>query len=463
MKKVWVIILLVLIITVGLGYYQTHKQQKQYNLILISIDALRPDRMGVYGYQNKTTPNIDAWAKQAAVFSNAISVAPFTITSFTALFTGKHVTNLKGKKARLEFNTSNASLAEILKKQGYTTAGFVQNKLLFKGNSQLHLGFDQYTDYNEGKKIEVGLIDNIKNWIVGHSSKKMFLWVHIMPPHYPYVPYYPYICAQSEKNCDEARSTDLVVMKKEVEAVTGCNKESLTPHGLNDLQNLLYDSEVNYSDYLFGQILAQIKKSGLDKNSIIVLYGDHGEGFDHNYYYAHAENVYQSTIRIPLIIAHPQITRQQKISRLIQNVDLSSFFQRILNKKTNLNTEVNTIKRDIAYSISYGTGKFAAISSNGYKYIYSSDDTCLLNNQSEELYNLALDPQEQNNIIESASVQTKQLKNSLGEYIQGLKQQMSPAKKDDLGKAIKNLKNQLSTVQEDQNKTTLEDLKSLGY
>lgn len=463
MKNVWIIIPFVLITLVGLGYYQTHKPQKQYNLILISIDALRPDRMGVYGYQNKTTPNIDAWAKQAAVFSNAISVAPFTITSFTALFTGKHVTNLKGQKARLEFNTSNASLAEILKKQGYTTAGFVQNKLLFKDSSQLHLGFDQYTDYNEEKKIEAGLIDDVKNWIVSHSSKKMFLWVHVMPPHYPYVPYYPYICAKSEKDCDEVKNTDLVEMKKEVEAVTGCNKKSLTPHGLNDLQNLLYDSEVNYSDYLFGQILAQIKKSRLDKNSIIVLYSDHGEGFDHNYYYAHAENVYQSTIRIPFIISHPQILRQQEISKLIQNVDLSSLFQKIVNKKTYFNTEINILKRDMAYSISYGTGKFAAVSSNGYKYIYSSDDTCLLNNQSEELYNLASDPKEQNNIIESEPAQAKLLKNSLGEYVQGLKQQLSPEKKDDLGKTIKDLKTQLSTVQEDQNKSTLEDLKSLGY
>jgi arylsulfatase A-like enzyme len=252
-------------------------------------------------------------------------------------------------------------------------------------------------------------------------------------------------------------------MKKEVETVTGCNKESLTPPGLNELQNLLYDSEVNYSDYLFGQILAQIKKSGLDKNSIIVLYGDHGEGFDHNYYYAHAENVYQSTIHIPLIIADPQMTKQQKISQLIQNVDLSSLLQKIINKKTDLNTEVNRIKRDMAYSISYGTGKFASISSNGYKYIYSSDDTCLLNNQSEELYKLTSDPKEQNNIIELEPVQAKLLKNSLGEYIQGLEQQLPRAKKDDLGNAIKDLKNQLSTVQEDQNKSTLEDLKSLGY
>lgn len=463
MKRVWIIVLLVLITLVGSGYYTIHRPQKQYNLILISIDALKPDRMGVYGYKNKTTPNIDVWAKQATVFSNVVSVAPFTITSFTALFTGKHITNLKGQKARLEFNTSNASLAEILKKQGYSTAGFVQNKLLFKDNSQLHLGFDQYTDYNEGKKIEAGLIDDVKKWIVGNSDKKMFLWVHIMPPHYPYVPYYPYICAQSEKECNEIRKIDLVKMEKEVKAVTGCNKNSLSPSGLNNLQNLLYDSEVNYSDYLFGQILAQIKKSGLDKNSIIVLYGDHGEGFDHNYYYAHAENVYQSTIRIPLIITHPQMTNRQEISRLIQNVDLSSLFQKIVNKKEDFNTEIDAIKRDMAYSISYGTGKFAAISSDGYKYIYSSDDTCLLNNQSEELYNLTLDPQEQNNIIESASVPAKQLKNLLGEYVQGLKQQMPRTKKDDLGNAIRDLKSQLSTVQEDQNKSTLEDLKSLGY
>jgi len=120
------------------------EEAKKLNLILISVDTLRPDHMGIYGYKKNTTPNIDKFFKNGVVFNNMITVAPYTRASFASLFSGKHLpTYEKLFKAKQP-----QTLAEKLSLLGYQTTAFVDNKVLYKENNPLiSNGFDQYFQY----------------------------------------------------------------------------------------------------------------------------------------------------------------------------------------------------------------------------------------------------------------------------------------------------------------------------
>jgi len=451
MKKATTFLLLIfaVIILCLILFYLTkkiisEKQAQSFNLILISVDTLRSDHMGIYGYDKDTTPNIDRWAKEAQVFTNAYTVVPATYPSFAALMTGHNPFKSKIDSNRLEgivpISKKTATLATVLKKQGYYTAGFVTNGWLNK-YTNISMGFNEYNllEYNPyddvnknsvsnkgilNKKDYEKFLDKSIEWIGKNKDKKMFLWIHLITPHAPYDPPEELRCAFNNAYCDLFSKETNQELEQERNVLKGCSDKSLDEITLDKFKTL-YDGSVAYTDRWIGKIIKKIEDTSLDKKSLVIFYSDHGEGFDHNYYFFHGTVLYDSSTKIPLIIKSPFYPKGQMINTLVDNTDILPTIYSLLHISTNdtfdgisfsdsLNNGIksNNSKKKYTFSVSTDAHK-ASVYDGRYKYISSLDNYCLLNSQTEELYDLSKDPKELDNIVGRNIPTYKQLKKVL--------------------------------------------------
>lgn len=461
---------------------RAQKKTNSYNLILISVDTLRADSMGVYGYNKNTTPNIDTWAKNAMVFNNMTTQVPTTYPSFAMLMTNissfqsKIFSNSVGDDGISNFlvpiNNKTTTLAQILKKNGYSTAAFINTDSLDGGLTNMDKGFDVYKNYdkasNENQESEnvyksLVNINGALNWLSKNENKKFFLWVHLMEPHSPYLPIKEFQCRFNLKYCSIIEKRGLSDLEKEREKLKGCREDPLPPDKV-ELFKTIYDGGIATGDKLIKKIFDKIKSTGIDKKTIVVFYGDHGEGFDHNFYFFHNYELYDSFVKIPFIIKAPDLA-YGKNSQPIQNTQIlptllellgidynkshikSPSFTSLLNKN-NLFKSYNSPK--YRYFVNDNLTKYG-IQKDKFKFIYSlKEHACLYGGWDEELYNLESDPEELNNIADSEVKVAKELKMELLAYLAqyGLPRPLKETMGDG-GKTI--------------DRETIEKLKSLGY
>lgn len=396
------------------------------NLILISVDTLRPDHMGIYGYKKNTTPNIDAWAKNAFVFTNANTVVPSTYPSLAALMTGLHpfTTRIFENGLSPAIDNNVMTLPKILKENNFETAAFVTNPVLEPSLTNLNAGFDQFNQFDafgswkEDRKKYQDFIDKGPLWIESHKNNRFFLWIHLMDPHYPYFP--PRELAADTKSIEQ--------LGKIASDMYGCRKNPSLPSQINFFKNL-YDGDIAAADLLVKKILDKINENGLDKNSIVIFYGDHGEGFDHNYYLVHGNVLYRSTARTPLIVKLPIFSQGKQIDRLVDNTDIMPTTLDLLGiSKKNFKFAGKSFahifydsfitkliplgRRDFVYSLSMDLKKYS-IYDGRYTFIYSLPGGCLYEGKKEEFYDTRNDPGELNDIRGIKTEQAKRLKTQL--------------------------------------------------
>lgn len=424
------------------------KQSQSLNVILISIDTLRADSMGLYGYKKDTTPNIDKWAKNATVFTNANTAVPMTYPSFVALMTGQNplttrITNnslLSSPRPweqwayALPLSENIKTLPKILKEKGYFNIAFISNPVL-DNPSNTGKGFDIYENFSwGGKRTSKASVDTALDFLDNNKNKKIFFWIHLLDPHHPYAPPEDLKCKFNPKYCNLKGTFQSLETERKLYSQKlgkGCNGYTRIPQDKKEIFKMLYDGEIALVDDLVKNILDKLSATGLDKNSIIILYGDHGEGFDHELYFEHGSNVYQSNIRIPLIIKYPLTkTTGVRINRLIQNTDILPTLLDLLGISTKDKVDgisfndvfygdilsiFNFNKRKVSYSVNSSMSKFSIISDN-YKYIYNYR-TCSYKNYDKELYNLDKDPEEISNLIDSKKEIATKLNKKLMEYL----------------------------------------------
>ncbi len=442
----FLIILIGLIFLLNLSFFSKLKSP-EFNLVIISIDTLRPDHMGVYGYNKDTTPNIDTWAKNANVFTNVRTIVPMTMPSFAALMTGKNPldTRIVTNQGWL-LSDNSTTLASVLRSKGYRVASFTTGALnpkitnINKGVEETEfLVFKRYFFkeqneyyYQSDRGEYETFLGKSQDFLSKNKDSKFFLWVHLMDPHAPYQPPNDLKCKFNQKYCDYINSNSQEELEEERADYQFCQNESI-PQDKLELFETLYDGGVAYSDKLVGQILNQIKKLNLEKNTIVLLYGDHGEGFDHNYFFNHRDVLYDSALKIPLIIKTPD-TNSKKSDLAIDNTDIlptlldllgikyqdPNIYGKSFSSEFGLNpirfgNIVSSGQKKLFFS-NHTLTKFAVLDGD-YKYIYSLDDSCLLNGQNDELYNLKDDPKELNNLFESKPKIAQKLKDELFKYL----------------------------------------------
>lgn len=411
------------------------------NVILISVDALRADHMGVYGYKRETTPNIDKWAKGAFVFNNMQTVIPSTLPSFAAFMTGVLPFDSKlynnfgvrqdGKLLNGGHPIQATTLSEVLRDHDYKTQAYVTNESLNPKLTNMDKGFDKYNFYHvedswvvDDKQGYENFFNNSINWLQDNKNDKFFLWLHFISPHAPYTPPPDFQCKFTQGFCDEIKSKGVAELEKERKANEGYNL--FLDNKRLELFEGLYDGEIAYDDSLVGKVLKKIEDLGLDKKTIVIFYGDHGEGFDHDYYFTHSLSTYESHLHIPFIIKLPNY-KGKSINTTTDNTQAFSTILDLLGIKYSDNklSLIPLMGKNLfarlgynhpyIYSVNTTLSKYV-IQDGNYKYSFSLHDSYLYHEDKyklacyvkddnlnkdgyEELYSLKSDPEEHTNIV----------------------------------------------------------------
>lgn len=428
--------------------------------------------MGVYGYKKSTTLNIDRWAENSFVFSNVRATTPFTYPSIASLMTGNDpltsgiTTNGVSPPIDLKTNT----LVSVLKKAGYSTSAFIANPFLSPKLTSLDRGFDVFKSFYDRyewkmeRSIYNSFFDQSLRWVEKNKSNQFFLWVHLLDPHFPYFPSKEAMCSLNNNYCKAVQDSKSILKDiSNITSTSGCGLQKKGDRMIN-LFKALYDGDIVHADGLVKKLLDKIKSAGLEKNTVVVLYGDHGEGFDHDYYFTHGKVLYDSSVKIPLIIYHPLFKTQAK--RVDGPVVNSDIFPTVLNllgaDDSDLSIDgksfINEFSSDILsfFSIKKPRPVFLqnndlrkyAIVDGSYKYIYSLKNACLYNGQTEELYDLSKDPNEEKNIIKEEEKLAKSMKEVLFDHLRKYNLPKKESEVKDTKKA---------------NDEIMEKLKSLGY
>ncbi|MBD3261086.1 MAG: sulfatase-like hydrolase/transferase [Candidatus Altiarchaeales archaeon] len=268
------------------------------NVVLISIDTLRADHLGCYGYGKNTTPNIDEIAKESLLFENTHSTSSWTYPAHFTILTGK----TPAKKQLFVFNGIEAfggqqqTLAEILNSRGYETAAFTGGGFVSE-----ELGFGQgfNTFVSRGRRFE----DNQKSlleWLGDNHFKRFFLFIHGYNCHRPYEApgeYKNMFVTRTPAECENVSFKDTERPKFR------CRE---TKEGLKYMK-ARYDGEIFYADKLIGQVLEVLRDVGVYENTIIVITSDHGEEFAEHGGFDHVNTLYEEVLHVPLLIRIPGV------------------------------------------------------------------------------------------------------------------------------------------------------------
>jgi arylsulfatase A-like enzyme/Tfp pilus assembly protein PilF len=251
------------------------------NVILITLDTTRADRIGCYGYAGAKTPRLDALARKGALFEQAATTAPLTLPAHTSILTGMYPTY---HGVRINGNTAvsgeQTTAAEILSGRGYQCGAFI-GAFVLDGRWGLNQGFQHYDDQfdlGKYKHIDLGAIqrpgnqvmDSALSWLEGQKSRPFFAWIHLYDPHSPYEPPEPY-------------------------------RSEFAPGGLPGL----YDGEIAFMDEQVGRCVDWLETNGLTERTILILVGDHGEGLGSHGEGTHGYFIYDYAVHVPLIVASP--------------------------------------------------------------------------------------------------------------------------------------------------------------
>ena len=273
-------------------------------VVLITIDTLRSDHMSTYGYARATTPHIDAWANNAAVFQQAYTYWPKTRGSFVAIMTGKTAGESGYSPKHPELHGFNATLAETLQKAGYDTAAFVDNANV-SGSNGFSRGFNTYVEMwaDPSLKDEVARTEAITRRGASYLNAKRdagayFLWLHYVNPHAPYAPPPPFDAMFADRPKDDP------TLKVVDGFFGGISKQWAIPGKLrrSDYVNA-YDGEIAYADAQVDAVLKTLDANGMLRRGLVILTSDHGESLgEHNYYFDHGANLFDPVQKIPFIL-----------------------------------------------------------------------------------------------------------------------------------------------------------------
>jgi len=273
-------------------------QTETRNVILISLDTLRPDHLGCYGYSRNTSPNIDKLAQDAALFLNTYAPSPWTLPSHVSLLTSLNCINHQVYQSDEKMDPSLITLADFLRSKGYLNSAITGGGYV-SGLYGLNKGFDSYHvrgQVNAADSAE-SAAKGVLDFIDRNKDRNFFFFLHSYQIHNPYFSPPPF---------DEmflAEDAELKVANLGQMRINHEFRFRPLPEKLR--QNLidLYDGEIRYTDEkLIGPILDKLKALDLYDNTMIVLTSDHGEEFYEHESWAHSHSVYDETIKIPLIV-----------------------------------------------------------------------------------------------------------------------------------------------------------------
>jgi len=274
------------------------------SLLLITIDTVRADHLGAYGYSRPTSPRMDALAREGTLFRNTFAPVPRTTQSVATILTGLYPKHHRARGLFSFVPPANTTLAEILKERGYSTRAVVSNIFLQPGKG-FEQGFDSYSnprsrfDGDSSREITDEALEKIRSVSPGPP---FFLWVHYLDPHWSYDPA-PEFAEKFDPGYNPSEAMKEMLEGKFHKGDIIFNNP-LAPEDRSHLV-ALYDGEIAQVDEQVGRLLDGIPPE-IRKDLLIVLTSDHGESLgEHGYSFAHGEYLYDGTLRVPLIFVFP--------------------------------------------------------------------------------------------------------------------------------------------------------------
>lgn len=394
MKSVKVLRTLYVLVILSAAASSVSAKTPPPDIFLITIDTLRADHVGCYGYTHGATPALDSLAKDGVRFAQAFTPSPITNTSHASILTGL----LPGSHGVTDFavplSSAHPTIAELVKAQGYRTAAFIgavilDSKSLAPGFDR---GFDFYDNFPEHSstksrwgRIErrgMVVVEHAEDWLSKHPAGPHFVWVHLYDPHDPYEPPMPY--SQIYKG-----------------------------H--------LYDGEIAYADSALAHFIAYLKKSGKYADSVIVAVGDHGEGLGEHHEDTHGIFLYDSTTHVPLIVKLPggrsagaEVTMQVRTLDIMPTL-LELAGAPVPQKRDGESLEPYFVGKSEAgrpafgetdYPLRFGWAPLRSVRSEGFKFIEAPRP---------ELYDLQLDMAELSNKYEPRDARVQKSRAMLAE------------------------------------------------
>jgi len=289
------------------------------SVLLITIDTLRADALGVYGAEPSPSPQIDALAAEAAVFEHVISPMPMTRPAHFSMFTARYPREHGVLNNRLSLPEDAHTLAEELQAHGYRTGAFVAVAILSEtsGASQ---GFEVMDAPRRRQRHAEGVVAPTLEWLGSlDPADPFFAWVHLFDPHQPY--------EQPDAVLGDVDAELLRAYPKlewsDFYRVAEANGGDI-PRAVLDHALALYRSEVAYADREVGRLLDGLRAVRDLDDVVVVVTADHGECFENGVYFEHADCLQQGALRVPLIVRHPESFEPgARIDTLASHVDLA--------------------------------------------------------------------------------------------------------------------------------------------
>jgi arylsulfatase A-like enzyme/cytochrome c-type biogenesis protein CcmH/NrfG len=347
--------------------------QAPRNVIVITIDTLRADHVGAYGYGAARTPVLDGLARGGTRYDRAYATAPITLTSHASLMTGRYPPGHGARDNGMRLDLKTPTLAEAFSRAGFDTAAFVAAFPLDR-RFGLIKGFQTYGDAlprdSRGRLANdrpgQAVVDEALGWLSTRRAKRLFLWVHLFEPHAPYGD--PASAAQAARPALDR-----------------------------------YDDDIAEADRQVGRLLDGLGE--LRAQTLIVMTSDHGEAFGEHGEVSHSVFAYDTTLRVPLIVAGPQVAAGGVVADPVSLVDVAPSIAstaglerfdgdgRVL-PTSDLRPPTSTPRTLYAESfaplLDFGWSPLRTIRSGGWKYIAAP---------SPELYDLTSDPEETRNLV----------------------------------------------------------------
>jgi len=353
------------------------------NVLLITLDTTRADRLGSYGYASAETPRLDRLAEEGVLFETATTPTAFTLPSHSSILTGLyppfHGVRLNGGVALADVQTT---LAESLAGSGYR-CGAVMGAFVLDQRWGLSQGFEQFDDEFEmapDQKLDLAgvqrpadrVVDLGLEWLEADDGRPFFAWLHFYDPHIPYEPPEPYATR-----------------------FAGRGKSGL------------YDGEIAFTDSQLGRVFDWLEERGLAENTVVVVVGDHGESLGDHGEKEHGYYIYDATVRVPLIVRVPGADLEGiRVPAQVRTIDVLPTVLDLVGVEAPdplhgeslvplmLDPEASAPRYAYSESMSvhlqYGWSALYSVRTTDHKFIDAPR---------EELYDLAQDPSESENLL----------------------------------------------------------------
>jgi arylsulfatase A-like enzyme len=284
-------------------------------VIVYLVDTLRADHTGVYGYRRRTTPELDAFAKDGVVFETAIVHASWTKPSVASILTSRLPARHRAVQLRDALDPDNPTLARRLEERGWSTGAAIANSVIYAAESAFDPGFEYFAglhgdDDRRSKLVGADVVvDAALAFLRSRRGLPTFLYVHTMDPHVPYAPPPPF-----DRMFEPFPTEDHPARDPRTDYKEPLDRDRMIGQ---------YDGDIAFGDHEFGRFLRELKNAGLYQDALVVFLADHGEEFFDHGRWLHGRSLFDELIHVPLVVKFPKNEwAGRRVSEQVQGLDI---------------------------------------------------------------------------------------------------------------------------------------------